>query len=73
MNSKPQNFAGILDARTEQLTINDSAITWNTRKEASMPPSSQCGERCKPGEIYSYLKNSCCWECRLVIFYINLC
>ena len=27
-------------------------------------PQSNCGDQCGSGEIYSYYKDTCCWECR---------
>lgn len=27
-------------------------------------PVSRCGDVCQTGEVYSYFKDTCCWECR---------
>lgn len=60
---------GVWDTVTERLNINDSLIVWNldpigvAGSVAGMPVS-KCGEQCEMGEVYSYFKDTCCWECR---------
>lgn len=60
---------GVWDTVTERLDINDSLIVWNLDRigEAGSVagiPVSKCGEQCEVGEVYSYFKDTCCWECR---------
>jgi len=52
---------GQWDVSTGQLELNNSAIVWGGRATAA--PPSHCGEKCQRGEIYSYFKNTCCWQC----------
>ena len=55
------SHVGQWDVHTGQLELNDSAVTWGDHAIAA--PVSRCGEKCKLGEIYSYFKNTCCWQC----------
>lgn len=34
-------------------------VNWPNGKQ----PVSSCGPTCKPGYVYSYGKNTCCWRC----------
>lgn len=53
---------GVWDTVTERLEINDSLIVWSPGEAAV--PESKCGEKCDAGEVYSYFRDTCCWECR---------
>jgi hypothetical protein len=57
---------GIWDEALQQLSINSSDIVWNDDPSAINQTElfSSCGRHCHVGEIYSYYKNTCCWECR---------
>ena len=49
-----------------KLQINNSEIRWYSEANTndSGAPESTCGEGCDLGEIYSYFRDTCCWECR---------
>jgi hypothetical protein len=57
---------GEWDMRTHQLTVNDSLIQWNYAGtvDANGVPLSACGHECAAGEVHSYFRDSCCWQCR---------
>lgn len=58
---------GIWEMSRRELTINDSLIIWPAHSvfdNQTIPASSGCGKTCDKGQIYSYLKNTCCWNCR---------
>ncbi|ELU11077.1 hypothetical protein CAPTEDRAFT_47265, partial [Capitella teleta] len=57
---------GIWDEASQQLSINISDIIWNDDALSinQTESFSSCGRKCSVGEIYSYYKNTCCWECR---------
>jgi len=72
------NVVNQLDAAVDGSPLSSSRLT-SSEKSSSMSPSpspspstktssgvpiSQCGRRCRPGEVYSYFKDTCCWECR---------
>ena len=48
---------------TEKLSVNESKIRWG-RNHSQTVPISRCGNKCAKGQIYSYFKGTCCWECR---------
>lgn len=63
----------VYDTTTETLTIDDSLVIWKVVGDDELtgdnltttaPPRSQCGQECHVGEVYSYFKDTCCWECR---------
>ena len=58
---------GIWNARNEKLTINESAISWNVngKNTNNSVVESVCSRPCTVGEVYTYYKHTCCWECRL--------
>lgn len=62
---------GVWDASTHTLHLDDSDVVWHVnrtqqvvRRSGSRAPTSQCGEACADGYIYSYFRDTCCWECR---------
>ncbi|KAK2145674.1 hypothetical protein LSH36_664g01035 [Paralvinella palmiformis] len=48
---------------TEKLSVNESEIRWG-RNHSQSVPTSRCGDLCRRGQVYSYYKGTCCWECR---------
>ena len=61
---------GIWDLSNRKLTINDSQVVWAISpsspgpNRSTVPESLGCGQKCEKGHIKSYLKNTCCWNCR---------
>ncbi len=55
------------DVKSRNMTTVEENIRWNladSTDNGSASPKSHCGETCKLHEIYSFFKDSCCWECR---------
>nr|XP_006816080.1 PREDICTED: metabotropic glutamate receptor 3-like [Saccoglossus kowalevskii] len=50
---------GNVDTVNHVVNINGS-INWNT---GHSPPESRCGEPCQPGEVATFRKDGCCWDC----------
>ena len=57
---------GFWDTKSFNLNLSDWKVRWNSHSEGGpgVRPESSCGVRCGPGHVYSYHKDTCCWECR---------
>ncbi|XP_030042347.1 vomeronasal type-2 receptor 26-like [Microcaecilia unicolor] len=52
-----------LAPKNQQLTVNQSSISWNPRFD--QPPRSACSESCAPGyrKVFDKQKSVCCFDC----------
>ena len=55
---------GLWDVGSRRLTIDDDKLQWSRNETGSrLTPVSVCGEACGVGEIYTFPKSTCCWQC----------
>ncbi|XP_041375631.1 metabotropic glutamate receptor 7-like [Gigantopelta aegis] len=55
---------GLWDVGSRTLTIDNDKLQWSRNETGwRRTPVSVCGEACGVGEVYTFPKSTCCWEC----------